>query len=472
MRAGSGHNTRVATPPTIAPDTRLVVAAGVTVRLLGARTIAESRAGRTELGPHGLAVLDAFRWPATIAEALEALAPRVGDAAGGTVLLRDIAALVEAGALVDEAARAVAWSAGARAYDGPAMHVTMLDDRRRTRAFREAIRRQVRSGDVVVDLGSGSGVLAAFSAQAGARRVWACERTPMADVARTLLADNGLNDVVTVHECDSSALTIPEPADVLVSEMLGDDPFEEQLLAMTIDARRRLLKPDARLIPAGVAVEVLPVQVPRAERDATRLTPARLRRWEADYELAFDVLSGMNAATPRRVKRRAVDVRDWPRLGAASRVADVDLASVTSRVVDGHATLEIARRGTLSGLFLYFVADLGAGVTLSQHPDEAAATDHWPQLLFVLPEPRTATTRRVRRSRSRTPDRAGHASTARHLGTPAPRAAALRHPGTTAPGGYMLNQWENLTRKTLCAGAENRSPKSRPKRKSPDSPSS
>lgn len=385
----SGHNVAVATLPAITPETKLVVAPRVTARLAGPRTIVDSRSGRTELGPHGLAVLDAFRWPATLADALEALAPRVNDAAGGTILLRDITALVEAAVLVDEAARPVAWNDAARAYDGPAMHVTMLDDRRRTRAYREAIRRQVTAGDVVVDIGAGSGVLAAFAAQAGARHVYACEQTAMADVARSLLDRNGFGDMASVNECDLGSLTLAEPADVLTSEALGDDPFGEHLLAMIIDARQRLLKPDARLIPRGVAVEVLPLSVPRDERNATRLTPARLRRWRTDYGLDFAVLEEPAALTPRRVKRRPADVRAWPRLGPAVRVADVDLHTVSSRVVEGDATVEIARRGTLSGLFLYFVADLGAGVTLSEHPDEAAPTDHWSQLLFVLPEPRS-----------------------------------------------------------------------------------
>jgi predicted RNA methylase len=55
------------------------------------------------------------------------------------------------------------------------LHLAMLDDRNRTAAYLEAIRDGVREGDVVVDIGTGTGVLAAAAAQAGARRVYAIE---------------------------------------------------------------------------------------------------------------------------------------------------------------------------------------------------------------------------------------------------------------------------------------------------------
>ena len=68
-------------------------------------------------------------------------------------------------------------------------HVSMLRDTVRTNAFREAILATVAEGDVVVDIGCGTGILSLFACQAGARRVYAIDRGPVLDVARDLALD-------------------------------------------------------------------------------------------------------------------------------------------------------------------------------------------------------------------------------------------------------------------------------------------
>ena len=67
-------------------------------------------------------------------------------------------------------------------------HRELLAHQLRTDAFREAICRVLKRGDVVVDLGSGSGVFSFFAAEAGAARVYAIEKQHVADVAALLRA--------------------------------------------------------------------------------------------------------------------------------------------------------------------------------------------------------------------------------------------------------------------------------------------
>lgn len=62
----------------------------------------------------------------------------------------------------------------------------------------------------MLDVGTGSGILAIWSAQAGARKVYAVEATKMAEHARDLVKANNVQDVVEVIEGSMEDVTLPE----------------------------------------------------------------------------------------------------------------------------------------------------------------------------------------------------------------------------------------------------------------------
>lgn len=74
----------------------------------------------------------------------------------------------------------------------------MLEDHKRTGAYYQAVMQNRRQfeGKVVLDVGTGSGILAIFAARAGARKVYAVEATAMAKFARTLVENNGVRSFV------------------------------------------------------------------------------------------------------------------------------------------------------------------------------------------------------------------------------------------------------------------------------------
>jgi hypothetical protein len=74
-------------------------------------------------------------------------------------------------------------------YASACLQKDMLEDHKRTGAYYAAIRQNRRQfeGKVVLDVGTGSGILAIFAAQAGAKTVYAVEATSMAKHARKLV---------------------------------------------------------------------------------------------------------------------------------------------------------------------------------------------------------------------------------------------------------------------------------------------
>ncbi|MGO8897159.1 MAG: methyltransferase domain-containing protein [Isosphaeraceae bacterium] len=89
-------------------------------------------------------------------------------------------------------------------FESAAAHLWMVYDARRVGRFRRAIQETVIQGDVVVDLGTGMGLLAFLCARAGARRVHAIERNPVIlEWAERLARANGLAERVMFHYGDS-----------------------------------------------------------------------------------------------------------------------------------------------------------------------------------------------------------------------------------------------------------------------------
>ena len=138
------------------------------------------------------------------------------------------------------------------------MYEAMLHDDARTSAFGLAISRRVRAhagGCVVLDLGTGPfAVLALFAARAGASKVFAVEANPEAAAkARALIASSAASDIppgtIEVIEGFSTTITLPEQADLLISEIAGSIASEEGMLATIRDARLR----HGRGIPAPIS---------------------------------------------------------------------------------------------------------------------------------------------------------------------------------------------------------------------------
>jgi len=134
-------------------------------------------------------------------------------------------------------------------------HYAMINDHPRNEFYKKALEHSVTPETTVLEIGTGSGLLSIIAATMGARRVVAVEANKhLAQLARNIIAANGFSDKITVVNKMSTEMTLAdmpdgEPADMIISEILGTLMLGESALEYIADARERLLKPGGAIIP-------------------------------------------------------------------------------------------------------------------------------------------------------------------------------------------------------------------------------
>jgi hypothetical protein len=252
-------------------------------------------------------------------------------------------------------------------------HRGLLADQTRTAAYRDAIHRVVRPGDIVVDLGAGSGILSFFAVQAGAAHVYAIDSGHMADVAQLLTTHLGFADRITVLHAPSPKVELAGRADVLLTETMGPAGFDEGILGFVLDARRRLLRDDARIVPSRLSLFAAPVM----------LGPdySALIEWWSKPRYGFD-LSPLRplAANAMQLAHIATSAH----LAPGARIIDAGLARFASDYLQGTARFVCERAGELHGFALWFEATLAPGIVIRNREKRRS---HWSQAFLPLEQP-------------------------------------------------------------------------------------
>src|SRR5260370_2406886 len=113
-------------------------------------------------------------------------------------------------------------------FGNPNVHGRLLHDKIRCDAYREAIHRTVQPGDVVVDLGAGTGLLSFFALQAGARHVYAIEMSGIADATAELIEANGFRDRITLIPRNSNRVRRPPGSAVPITQTRSAFCFDSE----------------------------------------------------------------------------------------------------------------------------------------------------------------------------------------------------------------------------------------------------
>jgi protein arginine N-methyltransferase 1 len=251
-------------------------------------------------------------------------------------------------------------------------HHSMLDDEVRTSSFLSAIMEAVDPGDVVVDVGSGTGVLSLFAAMAGASRVYAIEREPVVDIACEIAARNGLSEMITFISGSSLDVEIPERADVLITETIGNVGFDEGIAAWVADAGRRFLKQGATIVPGQVDAVASLVSVPRDYR--------AVEKWSQRlHTLDFTPLT--------RIIRNNIQ---WIDLSPAAIVSEPAAVFGTDFTVEpeplaGSVRVRAIKDAFVHGIGVWFQASLTPSIQVTNAPPNSVPS--WEQGFLPLDEP-------------------------------------------------------------------------------------
>ncbi len=363
---------------TLTPQTQLQRIPELDVHLNGDDSVQlKWKQNQLKANMHTLEVLSTFTQPTTFEAGLkQMLQAEEHDAAA---LSQTIRQLFDAGVLCEVEVAQTMMQNSTIDFNSPSIHIEMLNDRARTKRYINAIREVVRPGDIVVDLGTGTGVLAMAAAQAGASHVYAIEiNKDIAEIAKANFALNGFADTITLCHGNSTDITLPEQADVLVSEIIGDDPLDEQIIELTADARKRFLKPDARMIPNRIELFGLLVTIPSAEYSKHKFSPEVVAQWKDWYNLDFSALVKMPHAKNAPLFNITTQLMiDWDRLHPPLALANIDLYQNRDQLIDHSETFNIQIDGLLNGLLVYFEVQLSPQIRLSSHPDKVSRNNHW-----------------------------------------------------------------------------------------------
>lgn len=143
----------------------------------------------------------------------------------------------------------------------PQWHFDIVRDTLRNEAYSAALQRAIYPGSKILEIGTGTGLLAMMAARAGAREVVTCESdVAIAMTAREIIAVNGYADRIRVIVKHSTDIDVERdlggPADILVSEIVSNDLLGEGTIPVLEHAVGRLVKPGGQVIPARGRVRV------------------------------------------------------------------------------------------------------------------------------------------------------------------------------------------------------------------------
>ncbi|MDZ8186235.1 MAG: 50S ribosomal protein L11 methyltransferase [Nostoc sp. ChiSLP02] len=162
-------------------------------------------------------------------------------------------------------------------------HELMLGDRIRMAAYKNAIQEVVKPGMVVLDLGTGTGILGLWALQAGAKHLYALDvNKDILAIASENFAQNGFSGKFDIFHGMSYNINLPTRVDLIISEIMGNIADNEDFVPILTDAHKRFLKPSGIMLPSRVCSQLVPVNSLKVHQ---QVQSKKVKRINANYSI-------------------------------------------------------------------------------------------------------------------------------------------------------------------------------------------
>ena len=261
-------------------------------------------------------------------------------------------------------------------YVSPSVHKEMLDDVVRTVAFRNALAELLAENNnaSVLDIGTGTGILAMSAAQLGAKKVFASEIAgAIFDATNKTIQANGFEEKVALLKYDSEQkLPLPHKVDIIVSECLGHFGFDENMI-QAVSSCNEYLKPNGKFLPESVTLFAALTCAPSIYNDCIDV-------WnDSRYGIDFSVMRTL-ALNNIYVKTFETDAI----ISEQAKLISYQLGEPCG-ILNGRMRIVASADGMVNGLAGWFESKLSENITLSTSP--YAETTHWEQVFMPIASP-------------------------------------------------------------------------------------
>lgn len=253
----------------------------------------------------------------------------------------------------------------------------MVNDEVRAATYYNAMREAIKPGDVVIDIGAGTGVFSLVACQLGARKVYAIETSRLLELGMEMAAANGFSDRIEWIRGFSTSITLPERADVIISDLRGQLPLYTLHIPSLVDARTRLLKPGGILMPHRDRIYLALAHAP----NSYAYTVARPWR---ENPFGLD----MRAALPLVVNGQAAITCDPVTLVSEPRLwVELDYHTRTDPDVDQTVEWTLAEAAQAHFIVGWFDAEIAPGHTYTTSPVAERRANIYGYAVLPLEEP-------------------------------------------------------------------------------------